>query len=116
MVLSVTRLEHLTVVLQHLLNGNRVVPAVLRTIVINTTDVLILFGQLAQPRAAFHCPSGYRAYPDFAIADVAKNARPVSFPPIDFAVGRSKITTTVIGTTLAALIAVLHEITAFMRI
>lgn len=85
---QVMSLEHLTVILDHLLDIHRVVFAVVGTVVVDAADVLILPGQLAQPGASVHGFPGDGANPYLAIADVAGNFRTVGFPPVDFP-GRS---------------------------
>ncbi len=101
-------LEHLAVILDHLLDIDRVVFAVVRTVVIDAADVFILPGQLAQPGAPVHGFPGDGAHPYFAIADIAGNFRAVGFPPVNLSGCNGEITATIVRATLAALIAVFH--------
>ena len=103
-------LKHLAVILDHLLDIDRVVFAVIRTVVIDAADVFILPGQLAQPGAPFHGFPGDGANPYLAIADIAGNFRAVGFPPVNFSGRDGEITATIVCATLAALITVFHWI------
>lgn len=105
---KVMSFKHLAIILDHLLDIDRVVFAVVRTVVIDAADVFILPGQLAQPGAPVHGFPRDGAHPYLAIADVAGNFRAVGFPPVNFPGRSGEITATIVCATLAALITVFH--------
>jgi hypothetical protein len=65
-----------------LLDSDRIVLAVVRSIVIDATDIFFLVGKFPEPGASHHLLSGDRAYPDFPTADIIENLWPVRFPPV----------------------------------
>ena len=77
--------KHLASVPYHLIDIDRVVPAFVGSVVIDTTDILVLLGQFSKPGASQHLLSGDGAYPDFPLADMAENFRTVIFPPVNLA-------------------------------
>jgi hypothetical protein len=103
-------LQHLTVVIYHLFDCDRVMFAIIGSIKIDTADIFVLLGQLAQPGAPQHLLAGYRAYPDLAAAYVIGYFRSVRFPRIYFGVCYRQATVAVKRATLAALITVFHEV------
>jgi len=86
-IIKVPSIEHLAFVPEHFLDSDRVVPEIIRAIMIDTTDVFFLARKFPQPGAAIHLLAGYGAHPDFPIADITKNFWPVCCPRIDFTGG-----------------------------
>ena len=76
-------LQHLAFVSYHLIDVDGVDFAVVRTIKIDAADILVLVRQFSQPGASHYLFSGDRVYPDFSAADIARNVRPVIFPPVN---------------------------------
>lgn len=85
-------------------------PAILRAVEIDTTDIFFLPGQLPQPRTSEHLFAGCRANPDFSAARVVENFWSVIFPPVYFARRHGQTAVAINRATLTALITVFHNI------
>ena len=81
---KVTLLKHFTVVANHLSDVDRIVPAVLRTVVIDIAGKFLAVRRLLQPGTVSEILTGCGINPDFFTLDVASDIRSVGFPPVDF--------------------------------
>jgi len=87
-VFEISRLQHLTIVFDHLCDIDGIMTTVLRSIVIDVTGVFIFVRYVPQPGAMCEILTGTRVDPDLAILNVAGDLGTMQLPPIDL-VGRS---------------------------
>jgi hypothetical protein len=93
-----------------LIDIDRIVFALVGAIVIDTADVLVLIGKLPKPWAPHHLLSGYGAYPDIPVSDMAEYIGPVVFPPVDLANRSRQVAAAIARATLSTLITVFHGV------
>jgi len=109
---SIPGFQHLAPVSYHLIDSDRVVPAIIGAVVINATDVLFLVGKFPQPGASHHLFPGDGTDPDFSAADITGDLWPVRFPPVYFMIFSRQPPVTIVYAALATLIAIFHYIIA----
>lgn len=80
---KVAPLEHFTVITHHLCDVDWIVTTVFRAVLVDFTKERPAMGRLMQPGASRKIVASRGVNPDPPTVNVAKNIRPMIFPPVD---------------------------------
>ena len=83
-------------------------PAIVRSIEVDTASVFVFVRDFVKPRAEFKLLAGFRVHPNLAVVYITGNVRRESFPPFDFARRGRQTAVTVFLAAFTTLIALFH--------